>query len=343
MIDPVEAVSDNRLSDLGWSPFFAEQLTSKDVGLQPVRIARVHRSRLTAVSSTGPIEPLLPADVETGQFAVGDFVLVEPETLLVHRRLERRSVIERRVSGAKIPQLAGANIDTLFIVTSCNADFNPARLERYLALANQAGTEPVILLTKADLVGDPQSYQRQAGALQRGLDVVPINPKSSEAALSLARWCGRGQTVALVGSSGVGKSTLVNTLAGTTETTQQTGTIRKQDAKGRHTTTARSLHAIAGGGWVIDTPGMRTLQVSDVAEGLDMLFAEITERAPLCRFRDCTHAHEPGCAVQAAVVAGIIEPERLDRWRKLLGENAGNERAETKRVGGSGGRRNTRR
>ena len=149
--------------------------------------------------------------------------------------------------------------------------------------------------------------------------------------------------MALVGSSDVGKLTLVNTLAGTTETTQQTGTIRKQDVKGQHTTTARSLHAIAGGGWVIDTPGMRTLQVSDVAEGLDRLFAEITERAPLCRFRDCTHAHEPGCAVQAAVVAGIIDPERLDRWRKLLGENAGNKRAETKRVGGSEERRKRRR
>ena len=149
--------------------------------------------------------------------------------------------------------------------------------------------------------------------------------------------------MALVGSSGVGKSTLVNTLAGTTETTQQTGTIRKRDAKGRHTTTARSLHAIAGSGWVIDTPGMRTLQVSDVAEGLDMLFAEITERAPLCRFRDCKHAHEPGCAVQAAVVAGVIEPARLNRWRKLRGENAGNERAETKLVRGSGGGRNKRR
>jgi ribosome biogenesis GTPase len=176
MIDPVEAVSDNRLSDLGWSPFFAEQLTSKDVGLQPVRIARVHRSRLTAVSSTGPIEALLPAHVETGQFAVGDFVLVEPETFLVHRRLERRSVIERRVSGGRTLQLAGANIDTLFIVTSCNAEFNPARLERFLVLANQAGTEPVILLTKADLAGDPESYHRQAGALQRGSTWCPSIP-----------------------------------------------------------------------------------------------------------------------------------------------------------------------
>ena len=129
-----------------------------------------------------------------------------------------------------------------------------------------------------------------------------LNPRSGDAATALAPWCGVGQTVALVGSSGVGKSTLVNTLAGPTqELAQQTGGIREHDAKGRHTTTSRSLHAIAGGGWVIDTPGMRTLHVSDAAFGIETLFAEITELAPLCRFRDCTHVHEPGCAVQGAV------------------------------------------
>jgi ribosome biogenesis GTPase len=129
--------------------------------------------------------------------------------------------------------------------------------------------------------------------------------------------------VALVGSSGVGKSTLVNTLAGPTqELAQQTRGIREHDAKGRHTTTSRSLHAIAGGGWVIDTPGMRTLRVSDAAFGIETLFAEITELAPLCRFSDCTHAHEPGCAVQGAVTAGELDPERLTRWRKLVEESS---------------------
>jgi ribosome biogenesis GTPase len=132
-----------------------------------------------------------------------------------------------------------------------------------------------------------------------------------------------GQTVALVGSSGVGKSTLVNTLAGPTqELAQQTGGIREHDAKGRHTTTSRSLHAIAGGGWVIDTPGMRTLRVSDAAFGIETLFAEITELAPHCRFSDCTHTHEPGCAVQGAVAAGVLDPERLTRWRKLVEESS---------------------
>ncbi|HEX8373620.1 MAG TPA: ribosome small subunit-dependent GTPase A, partial [Geminicoccaceae bacterium] len=206
-----------------------------------------------------------------------------------------------------------------------DADFNPARLERYLALANQCGTDPVILLTKADKADDPGRYERQAAALQQGLPVAIVNPRSPEAAERLAPWCGVGRTVALVGSSGVGKSTLVNTLAGADQATpQQTGAIREHDAKGRHTTTSRSIHAIAGGGWVIDTPGMRTLHVSDAASGIETLFSEITELAPSCKFRDCTHAHEPGCAVQAAVAAGTLDPERLSRWRKLLEENRGN-------------------
>ena len=166
--------------------------------------------------------------------------------------------------------------------------------------------------------------------MQRGLAVVLLNAKAPAAAAALAPWCGPGQTVALVGSSGVGKSTLLNTLAAKTpDQAQPTGSIREADAKGRHTTTSRSLHAIDGGGWVIDTPGMRTLHVSDISAGLDMLFAEIVELAPLCRFRDCTHAHEPGCAVQAAVAAGTLDPTRLARWRKLLEENRANTPVQT--------------
>ncbi|MBD2751036.1 ribosome small subunit-dependent GTPase A [Microvirga sp. BT688] len=331
--DDSDAACPMSLSSLGWSNFFEDQLEPHEAGLAPHRIATVHRARLTAISQPGPVTLRLPVHSQTGDFAVGDWVLADPQTQLLHRRLARKTVLERRTEGSKTPQLAGANVDTLFIVTSCNADFNLARLERYLALANEAATTPVILLTKADTVADARSYEQQAMALQRGLAVVIVNPRAREAAATLAPWCRAGQTVALVGSSGVGKSTLVNTLAGPSqELAQQTGGIREHDAKGRHTTTSRSLHAIAGGGWVIDTPGMRTLRVSDAAFGIETLFAEITELAPLCRFSDCTHAHEPGCAVQGAVAAGGLDPERLTRWRKLVEESS------TRMLGGSGPR-----
>jgi ribosome biogenesis GTPase len=313
------------LSSLGWSDFFEHQLGPSDANFAPRRIATVHRARLTALSQAGLIELSLPVHTNTGDFAVGDWVLADPLTHMLNRRLTRRTVLERGSEGRRGPQVAAANVDTLFIVTSCNADFNVARLERYLALANQAGTSPVILLTKADMVIDAERYRRQAEGLQRGLPVVTLNPRSADASTALARWCGVGRTVALVGSSGVGKSTLVNTLAGPAqELPQETAGIREHDGKGRHTTTSRSIHAIAGGGWVIDTPGMRTLQVSETGYGIDTLFAEITELAPLCRFRDCTHAHEPGCAVQAAVAEGALDAERLNRWRKLSQENRNN-------------------
>jgi ribosome biogenesis GTPase / thiamine phosphate phosphatase len=180
-------------------------------------------------------------------------------------------------------------------------------------------------LTKADTVSNAWEFQQQAAALQCGLTVVTLNARSPEAKTALFPGCGVGQTVTLVGSSGVGKSTLVNTLAGPVqELPQQTGAIREHDAKGRHTTTSRSLHAIAAGGWVIDTPGIRTLDVSHVGYGIDTVFAEITELAPHCRFRDCSHDHEPGCAVQAAMATGKIDPGRLTRWRKLQNENCDN-------------------
>lgn len=313
------------LHSLGWSPFLEAQLAEDEVGLARLRIATVHRARITAQSLDGPVRVTLPIGMKTTDFAVGDWVLAEPETHLFIRRLDRHALLQRKTEGARHPQLIAANVDTLFIVTSCNDDFNPARLERYLALANEAQTNPVIVLTKADQTDDVTPFVDAASALQRDLAVVTLNAKEQSAAETLAPWCGVGQTVALVGSSGVGKSTLLNTLADKQgDEAQLTGGIREDDAKGRHTTTSRSLHRVKGGGWVIDTPGIRTLHVSDLAVGLDILFAEISERAPDCRFRDCTHAHEPGCAVQAAIAAGDIDPARLDRWRKLQEENSAN-------------------
>jgi ribosome biogenesis GTPase len=313
------------LAALGWSSFFAEQVETDEAGFVPARIARVHRTRLTALSLAGEIELELPKRSSTADYAVGDWVTVDALSGMLLRRLDRRTLLQRRTDGRTGQQLAAANIDTLFIVTSCNADFNIARLERYLALANQSDIVPVMLLTKADTVEDAETYRREAMALQRDLDVMVLDARSGQAGAILAPWCTAGSTVALVGSSGVGKSTLVNTLAGLEQDARQkTGGIREHDAKGRHTTTARSLHAIEGGGWVIDTPGLRTLHVSDSAEGIDALFSEITDLAPQCRFRDCTHDHEPGCAVQAAVRAGTLNAERLERWRKLGQENRSN-------------------
>lgn len=285
---------------------------------------------MTAQSEAGPVKLRLPSKTNTADFAVGDWVLADPRTHMLVRRLERHTLLQRQTEGARTPQLIAANVDTLFIVTSCNEDFNHARLERYLVLANEAGTTPVVVLTKADQTTDATPFLQKAADLQRGLAVIALNAKSNEAMTALAPWCGPGQTVALVGSSGVGKSTLLNTLATKPpETAQPTDGIRKGDDKGRHTTTSRSLHPIIGGGWLIDTPGMRTLHVSDIAIGLSMLFSEITELAPQCRFRDCSHTQEPGCAVQAAVAAGTLDPERLARWRKLVEENRDNTSTES--------------
>ena len=313
------------LTALGWSEFYENQIREEESGAARLRIATVHRTRMTAQAPEGSVRVALLKGMKTTDFAVGDWILAEANTHLLIRRLQRHALLQRKTEGARHPQLIAANVDTLFIVTSCNDDFNPARLERYLALANEARTNPVIVLTKSDKTDAVAPYVEAAAALQRGLEVVSVNSKTPQAADVLAPWCGAGQTVALVGSSGVGKSTLLNTLADKHgEDAQLTGGIREDDAKGRHTTTSRSLHAIKGGGWVIDTPGIRTLHLSDMSDGLDMLFAEVTERAHLCRFRDCTHAHEPGCAIQAAVADGDIDADRLARWRKLQDENAAN-------------------
>jgi ribosome biogenesis GTPase / thiamine phosphate phosphatase len=189
---------------LGWTAFFDDQKTPADAALEPARIATVHRARMSVETRQGPARLMLPPQTNTAHFAVGDWVLIDPETNTLVRRLDRMTLLQRRTEGGGAPQLIAANVDTLFIVTSCNDDLNPARLERYLALANEAGTTPVIVLTKADQVPDTAPYRDQVTGLQRGLQVVAVNAHSPDAATHLAPWCGNGQTVALVGSSGVG-------------------------------------------------------------------------------------------------------------------------------------------
>jgi len=238
-------------------------------------------------------------------------------------RLERKSLFKRRAAGVQSrEQLIAANVDTLFIVSSCNLDFNEARLERYLAIAREARVMAIIVLTKADLVDDAGDYVRRASRLAPSLQVEAVNALQGDMLACLEPWLQRGQTVALLGSSGVGKSTLTNTLLGAGQIATQS--IRENDAHGRHTTTARSMHRLPGGAWLLDTPGMRELQLTDVRSGLDDVFSEIAMLAETCRFSDCRHDDEPGCRVQAAIHAGEIDPERLQRWRKLTREEAFN-------------------
>lgn len=307
------------LEMLGWQPFFAQQISAEDLADRPpVRVTEVHRSALQVIGDGIDRSIGFIADA-----TVGDWVLFDPLQPQASRLLKRKSLIKRRAPGSdRREQLIAANIDTVFIVSSCNQDFNVARLERYVALAFEAEITPVILLTKADLSDDVDTYVSQARAISEQVPVVTIDARGAEPRAKLTEWCGQGQTVAFLGSSGVGKSTLTNALAGNQAI--ETAAIREDDARGRHTTTSRQLHVMPGGCLVLDTPGMRELQLTDAASGIGDVFADLAELATQCRFNDCQHETEPGCAITKAVKAGEIDAARLDRWRKLMAEQAFN-------------------
>ncbi|MDP2740499.1 MAG: ribosome small subunit-dependent GTPase A [Pseudorhodobacter sp.] len=310
------------LTGLGWSEHFEAQLEPGEAeALLALRLSGVQRSRATGLGLAEPATLHFPPGITSGDVAVGDWVLADPKTLRIARVLARRSLLTRRAAGVEVkPQLIAANVDTLFIVTSCNADFNPARLERYVALALEAGTAAVIVLTKADLAADAAGYLARARAISPHVaDVLALNAKAHEALAVLRPWCGPGQTVAFAGSSGVGKSTLIGGLIGKA---LATGAIRDDDAKGRHTTTARALHLMPGGGMLIDMPGMRELALIDTTSGIAELFDDIEALAAGCKFRDCAHENEPGCAVRAAIAAGTLDAPRMARWQKLKREDA---------------------
>ena len=307
------------LAELGWSAPFQTQVTPEDALLAPARISAVHRDRVDALAADGPLSLILPPGLMTSAVAVGDWVLTDGRML--HRLLDRQSVLTRRAAGKGVDrQLIAANLDRLAIITSCNAEFNVARLDRYIALAHAGGVAPAIILTKADTT-DPAPYLAEAELAARGGPVLALDSRDPAAAQALAQWCGPGQTLGLVGSSGVGKSTLAGSLTGIE---QETGPIRETDSRGRHTTSARFLIRTLFGGWLIDTPGMRELRLAEAAEGIAATFDDLDALALTCRFTNCAHDSEPGCAVRAAVDAGSIDPDRLQRWRKLIAEDRHN-------------------
>ena len=303
---------------MGWSGQFSAQVTESDV--VPVRVTAVHRARIQALGAMGAVDLIPASTLSTSTVAVGDWVVARDGVAL--RVLDRHSLVARKAAGSNVArQVIAANLDALFIVSSCNADFNAGRMERFLVLAASAGVEPVVVLTKADTAENPESFVTQAQALKSGLAVVLMDAKRGDVRGQLAPWCGAGQTVALLGSSGVGKTTIANALTGGAAAVQE---VRDDDAKGRHTTTGRYLVAMTDGGWLIDTPGMREVQLSDAYDGIGLFFDDLTALSLTCKFRNCRHAGEPGCSVQGAIAAGHLDPARLVRWQKLLAEDGTN-------------------
>ena len=255
--------------------------------------------------------------------AVGDYVMVscaDPDTAIIHQVLPRKSLFVRKAAGtSKTEQAVAANIDTVFLCMSLNNDFNLRRLERYLAVAWESGADPVVVLTKADLCADLPQKQREVEAIAMGVDILTTSAMESDGYRQITPYITEGRTVAFVGSSGVGKSTLINRLLG--EERLATDGLRNDD-KGHHTTTHRELLFLPNGAMVIDTPGMRELGMWDAASGVEQTFTDIEALAAQCRFRNCSHTSEPGCAVRAAIRSGELDSGRWQSYQKLKNENS---------------------
>jgi len=298
---------------------------------QTARVVAHHRDRYIVRLPEGDVDAHLPGRLRHTISspdelpAVGDWISVvrqsgDPPLAIIQGVLPRRSAFRRKTAGdVTAPQVVAANVDIAFIAAALPDDINLRRIERYLTLAWESGSTPVVLLTKSDLVGDAGEFIRDVRSVAPGVDVIAVSALTRSGTDAIAAILTAGVTAVVLGSSGAGKSTLVNALLG--EDRQRVGEVR-DDGAGRHTTTHRELIELPGGASLIDTPGMRELQLWSAADGIEETFREIATLAEECRFRDCAHVTEPGCAVLAAVERGTLDSARLDSWRNLQRELA---------------------